>query len=127
MGISNNTVKILGKKIGMTQVFGEDGKVMAVTVVEAGPCVVMAVGEKNIKVGYGDVKENKLKKPQLGEFKKLNLPAKRYIRELRIADKTPFKVGDEIKVDIFKEGDYILLQSIFIEISREKPASFIYQ
>ncbi|MFH0877834.1 MAG: 50S ribosomal protein L3 [Candidatus Omnitrophota bacterium] len=107
MGILNNTIRILGKKIGMTQVFGEDGKVVAVTAIEAGPCVVMAVGQKNLKVGYGDVKENKLKKPQAGEFKKLNVLPKRYIRELRIKDKASFKVGDEIKVDIFKEGDFV--------------------
>jgi large subunit ribosomal protein L3 len=97
----------LGKKIGMTQVFGQDGKVASVTVIEAGPCVVMAVGDKNVKVGFGDVKENKLKKPQREEFKKLNLSAKRTIRELRIADKGAFKVGDEIKVDIFKDGDFV--------------------
>lgn len=107
MGVLNNTIRLMGKKIGMTQVFGEDGKVAAVTVLEAGPCVVMAVNDKNVKVGYGDVKENKLKKPQIGEFKKLNLPVKRHIHELRIKEKSNFKVGDEIKVDIFKEGDFV--------------------
>ncbi len=91
----------------MTQVFGEDGKVAAVTVIEAGPCVIMGVGAKNVKVGFGDVKEGKLKKPQRGEFKKLNLPAKRIIRELRIADKGDWKVGEEIKLDIFKDGDFV--------------------
>ena len=107
MGILNTTIKILGKKIGMTQVFGEDGKVMAVTAIEAGPCLVMGINDKNIKVGFADTKENKIKKPQLGEFKKLNLPAKKYVRELRVLDKANVKVGDEIKVDIFKEGDYV--------------------
>ncbi len=91
----------------MTQVFGEEGKVAAVTVIEAGPCVVMSVGAKNVKVGYGDVKEAKIKKPQREEFKKLNLPAKRTIRELRMADKGDWKVGDEVKVDIFKDGDFV--------------------
>jgi len=67
----------------------------------------MGVGAKNVKVGFGDVKEGKLKKPQRGEFKKLNLPAKRIIRELRIADKGDWKVGEEIKLDIFKDGDFV--------------------
>ena len=107
MGVLNNTIKILGKKLGMTQVFGEDGKIMAVTAIEAGPCLVMAINNKNVKVGYGETKENKVKKPQVGEFKKLNLPVKRYIRELRIKEKENFKPGDEIKVDIFKEGDFV--------------------
>ncbi|HAJ57407.1 MAG TPA: 50S ribosomal protein L3 [Candidatus Omnitrophica bacterium] len=100
-------MKILGKKIGMTQVFAEDGKVIAVTVLEAGPCVVMGANDKNIKVGFEDIKENKKKKPQLGEFKKLNLAPKRHVRELRIADRANYKVGDEIKVDIFQEGDFV--------------------
>jgi len=98
----------------MTQIFGEDGKVKAVTVIEAGPCVVMGLNEKNIKVGYEDVKENKVKKPQAGEFKKLNLPLKRYVRELRIQDKSAYKVGDEIKVDVFQEGDFVDITGISI-------------
>jgi large subunit ribosomal protein L3 len=114
MGILNTTMKILGKKIGMTQIFAEDGKVTAVTAIEAGPCIVMGSNDKNIKVAYEDVKENKVKKPQLGEFKKLNLGPKRYVRELRVADKGNFKVGDEIKVDIFKEGDFVDVSGISI-------------
>jgi len=114
MGVLNNTIKLLGKKIGMTQVFGEDGKVTAVTALEAGPCVVMAINDKNVKVGYEDAKENKLKKPQVGEFKKLNLPLKRHIKELRIKEKAGYKVGDEIKVDIFKEGDFVDVTGISI-------------
>ena len=114
MGVLNNTIKILGKKIGMTQVFGEDGKVTPVTAIEAGPCTVMGLTDKNVKVAYGDIKEKKVKKPQLGEFKKLNLPSRRYIRELRVLDKGNFKVGDEIKVDIFKEGDYVDVTGISI-------------
>lgn len=114
MGVLNNTIKILGKKIGMTQVFGEDGKVTPVTAIEAGPCMVMGLTDKNVKVAYGDIKEKNVKKPQLGEFKKLNLPSRRYIRELRVLDKGNFKVGDEIKVDIFKEGDYVDVTGISI-------------
>jgi large subunit ribosomal protein L3 len=114
MGVLNNTMRILGKKIGMTQVFGEDGKVCPVTVLEAGPCVVMALTEKNVKVGYGDVKENKVKKPQREEFKKLNLTVKRHVRELRIKDRENFKVGDEIKVDIFQDGDFVDISGVSI-------------
>ncbi|MGE5279699.1 MAG: 50S ribosomal protein L3 [Deltaproteobacteria bacterium] len=107
MGVLNTTIRILGKKIGMTQIFDGDGKVVPVSVIEAGPCVIMAVGEKNVKVGFGDVKESKLKKPQRAEFKKLNIAPKRTIRELRIADKGEWKTGDTIQVDIFKEGDFV--------------------
>ena len=114
MGVLNNTIKILGKKIGMTQVFGEDGKVTPVTAIEAGPCVVMGLTDKNIKVAFEDIKESKVKKPQLGEFKKLNLAAKRYVRELRVLDKANYKVGDEIKVDVFKEGDFVDVTGVSI-------------
>ena len=105
---------ILGKKIGMTQVFGEDGKVTPVTAIEAGPCLVMGLTDKNIKVAFEDIKESKVKKPQLGEFKKLNLAAKRYVRELRVLDKANYKVGDEIKVDVFKEGDFVDVTGVSI-------------
>lgn len=114
MGVLNTTKKILGKKIGMTQVFGDDGKVMAVTVIEAGPCVVMALGDKNIQVAYGDTEENKIKKPQAGTFKKLNLPFKRHIRELRVSERGELKVGDEIRVDIFNEGDFVDVTGVSI-------------
>ncbi len=107
MGVLNTTIKILGKKIGMTRVFSEDGRVIPVTVLEAGPCVVLGSNDKNLKVGYEDIKESKMNKPQAGEFKKLNLSCKRHVRELRIADKANYKTGDEIKVDIFKEGDFV--------------------
>ncbi len=114
MGVLNTTSKILGKKIGMTRVFAEDGKVTAVTVLEAGPCTVMCTNDKNVKVCYEDVKENKKNKPQLVEFKKLNISPKRYIRELRVANKADYKVGDEIKVDIFKEGDFVDVSGLSI-------------
>jgi large subunit ribosomal protein L3 len=114
MGVLNNTIKILGKKLGMTQVFGQDGKVTPVTAIEAGPCVVMGLTDKNIKVAFGAIKEKKVKKPQAGEFKKLNIAVKRYVRELRVADRANYKVGDEIKVDVFKEGDFVDVTGISI-------------
>jgi len=107
MGVLNTTIKLLGKKVGMTRIFSEEGKVIPVTVLEAGPCVVLGTNDKNVKVGFEDIKESKKNKPQVQEFKKLNVPCKRYVRELRIADKANFKTGDEIKVDIFKEGDFV--------------------
>lgn len=104
---------ILGKKIGMTQIFDDKGEALPVTVVEAGPCLVVQKktvendGYAALKVGFGDVKESRLTKPLLGQFKKNQLKPKKYMREFRIQDADKFNVGDEIKVDIFKPGDRI--------------------
>ena len=95
---------ILGKKVGMTQIFKEDGAMIPVTVVEAGPCVVTQVktvesdGYEAVQVAFGDVRESLLTKPAAGQFKK-------YLREFRTAEE--FKVGDEIKVDVFENGDKV--------------------
>lgn len=103
---------ILGRKIGMTQVFREDGTVVPVTVVEAGPCVVVQKktvdkdGYEAIQVGFMDVKESKLNKPLIGHFKKANVPYKKYLREFRI-ENAPYNVGDEIRVDTFSEGERV--------------------
>lgn len=107
MGVMDSSIRILGRKIGMTQVFSPEGKMSAVTVIEAGPCLVMGTRGKNVLVGFEDVKETKVKKPQLGIFKKANLPAKRKLQELKVPDASAYKPGDEIKVDIFKEGDFV--------------------
>ena len=108
---------IVGKKIGMTQVFTKDGRLVPVTVIEAGPCTVMqnktveTDGYCAVKVAFGDMTEKRaeklLNKPQLGEFKKVGQPAKRVVRELRFDDCSGYNVGDEIKVDQFAEGDRI--------------------
>ena len=108
---------ILGKKIGMTQIFLNDGRLVPVTVVEAGPCTVTQVktcekdGYEAVQVGFGELTEQraqKLKnKPELGHFAKAGVPATRYLRELRLDDISSLKVGDQIKVDIFAEGDKI--------------------
>ena len=108
---------IVGKKIGMTQVFTKDGRLVPVTVIEAGPCTVMQNktvendGYCAVKVAYGDMTEKRaeklLNKPQLGEFKKVGQPAKRVVRELRFDDCSGYSVGDQIKVDQFAEGDKI--------------------
>lgn len=104
---------ILGKKHGMTQIFDEKGEVIPVTVIEAGPCVVVQKktvetdGYNAIQVGFGDVKEKKLTKPLIGHFKKAGVPFKRYLREFRLDDISGYEVGSEIKVDIFKPGDRV--------------------
>lgn len=108
---------IVGKKIGMTQVFTADGRLVPVTVVEAGPCTVVQTktvesdGYAAVQVGFGDMTEaraNKLlNKPELGHFAKAGVAAKRYLREFRFDDCTGYKVGDEIKVDQFAQGDKI--------------------
>ncbi len=98
---------ILGKKIGMTQVFAEDGKVISVTVIEAGPCVVLAVKGKSVQLGFEPVKENCLKKPLLGYFKKINVSPRKLIREFLKDPSREYKIGEELKADLFKTGDFV--------------------
>ena len=104
---------ILGTKIGMTQIFGENGKVIPVTVIQAGPCVVVQKktvetdGYDAVQVGYGDVKEKHLTKPQKGHFAKAEVAMKKYVREFRLEDMSELEVGSEIKADVFAEGDKI--------------------
>ena len=104
---------ILGKKIGMTQIFTDKGEVVPVTLVQAGPCIVVQKktvendGYSAIKVGFEDVKERKLNKPLQGQFKKRQLPFKRYLKEFKLVDSDKYNVGDEIKVDVFQPGDRI--------------------
>ena len=109
---------ILGTKIGMTQIFGEGGVVIPVTVVMAGPCVVTQKktvetdGYEAVQVGFGDVKEKHLNKPQLGHFKKADTANKKYVREFRLYDCESLNVGDEIKADIFAAGDKVDVSGI---------------
>ena len=104
---------ILAKKIGMTQIFLEDGTVLPVTVVEAGPCVVIQKktvetdGYNAVKVAFGEIREKLVNKPKKGEFAKANVAAKRYIKEFKLDDISNINVGDEIKVDVFATGDKI--------------------
>ncbi len=96
---------IIGKKIGMTRIYDESGKLTPVTVIEAGPCPVLSVRNKNVLLGFDGVKnENVLSKPVLGIFKKAGVKPTRILREVpRIADRE-YKLGDELKVDIFTPG-----------------------
>ena len=109
---------ILGTKLGMTQIFAEDGKVIPVTVIKAGPCTVVQSktvetdGYNSVVVGFGDVKEKSLNKPQKGIFAKANVANKKYLREFRLEDTSALSVGDEIKADIFEAGEKIDVSGI---------------
>ena len=104
---------IIGKKAGMTQIFDDIGKVIPVTVIEAGPCVVVQKktcendGYESIQLGFMDVKERKLTKPELGHIKKAGVAAKKHLKEFRLSDTSVFSVGDELKADVFSEGDHV--------------------
>ncbi len=104
---------IIGKKIGMTQIFDETGKVIPVTVLEAGPCVVSQKktvendGYAAIQVGYGDLKAHHVNKPMKGHFAKGNVAPKRTLREFRLENTDAYNVGDLIKADIFAVGDKV--------------------
>lgn len=104
---------ILGKKLGMTQVFAADGKIIPVTVVEAGPCVVVQKktqatdGYNAVQVGFDTLKEKLVNKPSKGHFAKVGVKPTRYLREFRLANIDALNVGDEIKADIFAEGDLV--------------------
>jgi large subunit ribosomal protein L3 len=105
-------IGILGKKIGMTQVFVEGGKMVAVTAIEAGPCPILAVKEKSLQLGFDPVKENRLKKHLLEYFKKLNIAPRRLIGEVSRDSSKEYKVGEELKVDLFKNGDFVDITGI---------------
>lgn len=91
----------------MTHVFSDAGAMVCVTVIEAGPCPVLAVKEKNVQVGFDLAKESRVKKPQLGYFKKLNIAPRKFVREFLKEPNVEYKVGDELKVDVFKAGDWV--------------------
>jgi len=103
---------ILGKKIGMTQVFTQDNKAVAVTVIEAGPCPVLAVKDKSIQLGFDPATEKRTKKPLAGYFKKLKIAPRKLIREFSKDPAREYKVGEELKVDLFKIGDFVDISGI---------------
>jgi len=104
---------ILGKKVGMTQLFEESGAVVPVTVIEAGPCYVTQVkndetdGYCAVQIGYEEVAERKLSKGERGHLSKAQTPHVRRLRELRCDDASQYTLGDEIKADVFQEGDFV--------------------
>ena len=107
---------IIGRKIGMTQIFDEKGNVIPVTVIEAGPCVVAQVktvetdGYNAIQLGFGDVKDKHINKPEAGHFAKAKLANKKHLREFRLDSIEGIKVGDEVKADVFEAGEKIDVQ-----------------
>ena len=104
---------IVGKKIGMTQLFDQNGNVVPVTVIEAGPCVVSQKktaendGYDAVQIGYGDMKASKVTKPMKGHFAKGDVAPKKVLRELRVEDTAALNVGDILKADIFAEGETV--------------------
>lgn len=104
---------IVGKKLGMTQLFDANGKVVPVTVIEAGPCVVSQKktvendGYEAVQIGFGDMKASKVNKPMQGHFGKAGAAPKKVLRELRVEDISKFEIGDIIKADVFAAGDKV--------------------
>ena len=104
---------IIGKKVGMTQIFNADGKVIPCTVIEAGPCVVTQLktaendGYEAVQLGFGDLSPKHTNKPMTGHFKKNDLPFKRTLKEFRLDDISNVNVGDVLKADVFAAGDVI--------------------
>ena len=104
---------IIGKKVGMTQIFDEAGKVIPVTVIEAGPCVVVAKMSKEkegydaVQFGYEEVADKKVSKPELGHTKKAGVAAQKHLKEFRLEDSSKLEVGDVVKADVFAAGDKV--------------------
>ena len=104
---------IIGKKVGMSQIFDENGKVIPVTVIEAGPCVVVQKkttekdGYTAVQLGYEDIPERKLSKPEMGHLNKAGVAPKKYLREFNLDNAADLNVGDLVKADTFKEGDFV--------------------
>ena len=104
---------ILATKVGMTQIFNEDGMLIPVTVLQAGPCVVTQVktdendGYTAVQVGFGDIREKLVNKPETGHFAKAGVAVKRFVKEFRFENAAEYEVGQKIKADIFAAGDHI--------------------
>lgn len=109
---------IIGKKVGMTQIFDETGKVVPVTVIEAGPCVVVQKMTEDkesyvaVQMGFEDVEERKLTKPEKGHLNKAGVGYKKTLKEFRLEGSESLNVGDEIKADVFAEGDKVDITGI---------------
>ena len=104
---------IIGKKVGMSQIFDENGHVIPVTVIEAGPCVVTMKktqekdGYEAVQLGYEDVAERKLNKPELGHLTKAGVSPKKHLREFKLDNAAELNIGDLVKADTFKAGDFV--------------------
>ncbi len=104
---------IIGRKVGMTQIFTPEGRVIPVTVVEAGPCPVVQIktvekdGYAALKLGFDETTEKRINKPELGQFKKAGVKPQKVLKEFRLADLSGYEVGKEVLADTFKEGDKV--------------------
>ncbi|NQT90982.1 MAG: 50S ribosomal protein L3 [Candidatus Omnitrophica bacterium] len=111
---------LLGKKLGMTQIFSVKGEAISVTVVEAGPCVVLQVKTKekdgylSAQLGYSEKKESRTNKPDMGRFKKVGVKPTRFVRELRSEDLEGLKIKDSVTVNIFQAGEYVNVTGVSI-------------
>ena len=109
---------IIGKKVGMSQIFDENGHVIPVTVIEAGPCVVVQKktsekeGYEAVQLGYEDIPERKLSKPELGHLNKAGVAPKKHLREFDLDNAAELNVGDIVKADTFKAGDFVDITGI---------------
>ena len=107
---------MIGKKVGMTQIFNEKGSVIPVTVIEVGPCTVVQVktvetdGYDAMQLGFGEVKLKKVNKPEQGHYAKANVTPKKHLREFKVEDVASVKVGDELKADVFEAGEKVDIQ-----------------
>ena len=108
---------IIGRKMGMSSVYNNDGNIVPVTVIQAGPCQVVTIktadkdGYQALQLGFGSRKEKNISKPVLGQYKKNNLTPSYILKEFRFPEISNYKIGDEIKVDFFKEGEKIKVRS----------------
>ena len=108
---------ILGRKIGMSSIYGEKGRMIPVTAIQAGPCKIVTIktkekdGYESLQIGFGTRKEKNLTKPILGHFKKNNVESTAYLKEFLFDEISEYKVGDEIKADFFKEGEKIKVRA----------------
>ena len=104
---------IIGKKVGMSQIFDENGRVIPVTVIEAGPCTVVQKktsekeGYNAVQLGFEDIAERKLTKPEMGHLNKAGVSPKKHLREFNLENAAELNIGDVIKADTFKEGDFV--------------------
>ncbi len=111
-------IGLIGKKIGMTQYFGEQGESVPVTVIEAGPCTITELrtadrdGYTAVQLGFGTNKESRFKRPVLGQFKKRNLPPARHVREFRVETVDGFAVGQTLTVELFEKGQHVDVQGV---------------
>jgi large subunit ribosomal protein L3 len=111
-------IGLIGKKIGMTQIYNDKGDALPVTVIQAGPCTVTEVrssqrdGYAAVQLGFGTNKETRFSRPVLGQFKKRNLPPARHLKEFRVSDAAPYEVGQNLTVALFEHGEHVDVQGV---------------